>query len=117
MRLRGKNNSATVAFAAVAFVLMGCVVAVCGAVAGFDASDLKFGITAYLCLAGLFFLASLSGVGLSKHKSFRVAPPAYLEGKRVKRRLWWLANVGSTVAMAALIVAMVGVVLAIARFE
>jgi len=38
-------------------------------------------------------------------------------GKRVKPRLWWLANVGSAVAMAASIGAMVGVIWAIVHFE
>lgn len=52
-----------------------------------------------------------------RNKSFRLTPPAYMAGKRVKPRLWRLTNAGLTVAAAASIGAWVGTIWAIGRFQ
>jgi hypothetical protein len=77
VRLVRKNNAATVTFTAAAFLLMGCLIAACGVALGVEAATLKFGIAACLCIAGPLFLASLSGISLSKHKSFCATPESY----------------------------------------
>jgi hypothetical protein len=88
MQLRGKNNAASVASAVVGFVLVGCLIGVGGVVAEFETEVLKFGLGAYVVIAGPLFLAALSGpMTRSTHKSFRLAPPEYMKGKRVKPRL------------------------------
>ena len=103
MRLRDSNNAVSVAFALIAIGLIGCVVAAIGVVADFEASVLKFGLIAYLCLVVPLFLASFSGgTTWSQHKSFRATPLEYMTGKRVKPRLWWFASVSSLVTIAAM---------------
>lgn len=117
MRLRGNNNAASVACAVVAFVLVGCAIAVGGILADFEAAVLKFGIVAYLFLAGPLFFALLSGgMTSSNQKSFRLTPPAYMEGKRVRPRLLLFGYARSLSGLAVLVLAYFGQIWAMCRF-
>jgi len=103
MRLRRNDNAVSAACAIVAFLLMGCALAVFWLVAGFEVSVLKFVLIAYVCLAAPFLLLTpFAGLtGEVKHRSFRATPPAYMEGKRVKRRLFWLHTTCGMIAVIA----------------
>jgi hypothetical protein len=89
MQLREKNNAAPFAFMVVAFVVVGGLITIYGVVAGFESYVLKFGLIAYLLIAGPLFLASLLAlVTTSRHKSFWPTPQrSYQDGKRVKPRV------------------------------
>lgn len=117
MRLRD-NNAASATCTMIAIVLVGCMVAVFGVAADVEAEVLKFGLIAYLCLAGPLFFASFSGgTASTKHKSFRATPPAYMTGRRVKPRLWWFATVCSSVSIAAMYGAFACIIWAVCSFS
>jgi hypothetical protein len=89
MRLRNDRNAVSITTALVAFLLVGCMIAAYALWAGCEAVEVKGGLIVYACIAGPLFLAAAhSTFGPSaKHRSFRTTPPAYMEGRRVKRRL------------------------------
>ena len=117
MRLRGNNNAVSVGCSAAAFAAAGCAIAVWGILAEFEAAALKFVMIAYLFMAVPLFLASLSG-GTSRpeHKSFRGTPPAYMEGRHVKRRLRLIASASAFLSFAVLTLTFCGQIWALSRF-
>ncbi len=118
MRLRGNNNAASPLAAAVAFAVMGCVIAICALAADFEPYVVQCGLVAYVFVAAPLLFASQVDVRSSAtNRSFRLASPAYMIGKRVKPRLRWLTVAGSAFAVAAWIGAIIGTMWAIFRFR
>ena len=117
MRFRGSNNAASVGCTATAFVAAGCAIAVWAVLAKLEAPVIKLGIVAYLFMTVPLFLASLvGGTSRPKHKSFRATPPAYMAGKRVKRRLRLIASANSLIFVTTLTLTFVGQLWALSRF-
>ena len=117
MRLRDKNNAASVTSVIVTFVLVGCLIAVYGVVAEFETDVQKFGLVAYVFIAGPLFLAALIGpmTTTAKHKSFRSTLPSYLDGKRVKPRVQRVVRLFSF-ALGLLFLGSIALVLAVTAF-
>ena len=117
MSHRAGTNSVSITASLVVFVLVGCLVAAGALWAGFEAAVVKFGLIAYLCIAGPLFLAAVLSAWMpsAKHRSFRPTPPPYMEGRRVKRRLLAISWASCILALAAALLTAVFVLSAIAR--
>ncbi len=83
-------------------MLLGCAIAVGGALAGFEAYVLKFALVVYVLLVGPLFAAAAFRKRTSppRHRSFWPSSPFYMEGRRVKRRLRWITYPTYLIALA-----------------
>src|SRR3990172_3379691 len=117
MKLSRTSHAVSAATAAVAFALLGCGIALCGILAGVGAGVLKFFLVAYACVAGpLFFAAAMSSKSApGKHRSFRPTPHPSMEGKRLKRRLLWIACLSYPLALVTMGLTFAALVLLLAR--
>lgn len=93
-----------IAFGSIAFVLL-----ISGIGMGFDAGELKFGGVIFLFVLGPIILAAIGSTVCpnQRDKSFQ-GKPKYMEGKRVKRRLWWLGTFGRAIEITGCFSAMWG---------
>jgi len=88
------QGAVSLATAAAAFVAVGCVIVVGAILADVEPYVLKFSLWAYVGIAAPLLIAAVVGKRTTKkgHRSFRLSPLPYMEGKRVKRRLLWIVN-------------------------
>lgn len=117
MKSQGNRNAVSGPTAAVLFTLLACAIAFCGALAGVEAAVLEFFLIAYVCIVLPLFLvgAMCSKAAPGKHRSFRVTPDRYMDGKRVRRRLQWIAAVSWLFGVAAAMLTYAGLLLASVR--
>ena len=100
--------------AAVLFALVGCGIAVYAILLGVEPGTSRFALAAYACLAGPLFLAAAISRATARtgHRTGRVTPPPGMEGRRVKRRLFWIAQVSGLLTMAIMLLTAAAVVFA-----
>jgi hypothetical protein len=118
MRIECDNNSVTPGCLLIAFLFLACVIAAFGFAVGYETNVIWTAVLTCMLVTGpLFFFASFGVLYSSRMQSFRLAPPAYMTGGRVKPRLFWFDTAGCSIALVMAFGALACIVLAASYFQ